>query len=314
MSDRDGSVTATAGIAGVVDGSEEAQAAGAALPRAARRESVPEDDATVDLSAATRERAKEKRLAERGDRILDALARLITRWGYGKTTVDDVAREAGVAKGTVYLHWPTKGAMLQALIEREEQQWNAVVFERMAADPRNGTISSTYRHALALAKESPLLRALLTQDHDALGEWTRSPQIRAREYRRMEAMHALIRGMRALGLMRTDIAVEVQAYLIAALTYGILTIEEYLPADLVPPFEDIADAFAVIVRRGFEPEMTEGEEAAALARGQAVIANAMASLADAQAMSSHEAHRPDPKHATGNGRVLEQTQDKEDNT
>jgi AcrR family transcriptional regulator len=245
-------------------------------------------DGTVGGSSAdgirdretARQLQKEQRLAERGDRILDALARLITRWGYGKTTVDDIAREAGVAKGTVYLHWPTKGAMLQALIEREEQQWNAVVLERMAADPRGGTISSIYRHSLTLSAESPLLRALLTQDRDALGEWTRSPQIRARSHRRMEALHTLILQMRAEGLVRTDIAVEVQAYLIAALSYGILTVDEYLPADLVPPFEEIANAFAIVVRRGLEPEMTDQQEAAALARGRAMIAATVTSLTD----------------------------------
>ena len=96
--------------------------------------------------------------------------------------------------------------------------------------------------------------------------------------------------------MRTDLAVEVQAYLIAALSYGILTVNEYLPADLVPSFEEIADAFAVIVRRGFEPEMTEGEEAA-LERGRAMIAALMSNLADAAASSS--------------GQVSEHTRDEE---
>ncbi len=138
MRDGDGPDTGTAGIA-----------------EAADRPAPTDDGAGRTSATGARTSQKEKRLAERGDRILDALATLITRWGYGKTTVDDIAREAGVAKGTVYLHWPTKGAMLHALIEREERQWNEVVLERMAADPRNGTISSTYRHALALARESP---------------------------------------------------------------------------------------------------------------------------------------------------------------
>jgi AcrR family transcriptional regulator len=264
-------------------------------------------------AAGARTSKKERRLAERGDRILDALATLITRWGYGKTTVDDVAREAGVAKGTVYLHWPAKGAMLQALIEREEREWNAVIVERMAADPRNGTISSTYRHALALSLESPLLRALFTQDHDALGEWTRSPQVRARTRRRTEALHALIRAMRAAGLMRTDLSVEVQAHMIAALSYGLLTIDEYLPADLVPAHEDVADAFAVMLRRGLEPELAEGEEEA-LARGQAIIADVMAGLADVEAPSNLATPRVDRSSASGNGRRSTNRGDKENNT
>src|SRR5205085_9879192 len=116
MSERDGAVPGTVGNAEV--------AANGVTP-------VTKEGTAGGMSAAgKREHEKERRLAERGDRILDALARLITRWGYSKTTVDDIAREAGVAKGTVYLHWPTKGAMLQALIERVEQQSSAVLIER----------------------------------------------------------------------------------------------------------------------------------------------------------------------------------------
>lgn len=302
MSDGDGAVAGAAGVARM--------AADEALP-------ITEDDG-AGSSAATEDRAaeKERRLADRGDRILDALAALIARWGYGKTTVDDIAREAGVAKGTVYVHWPTKGAMLQALIEREEGEWGAVIFERMAADPRGGTVSSLYRHSLILSVQSPLLRALLTQDHDALGEWIRSPQIRARTHRRMEAMHTLIREMRAAGLMRADLSVEVQAYLIAALSYGILTLDDYMPADLMPPFEDIAAAFALVVRRGLEPELAGEEEAVALARGRAVIADVMASLARAEATSGHTMQRPAPNRISSNGRRSRNQGDgdKENNT
>ncbi len=251
------------------------------------------------MASGLRQRAKEKQLAARGNRILDALAALITRWGYGKTTVDDIAREAGVAKGTVYLHWPTKGAMLQALIEREEQQWYAQISARMAADPRGGTISSLYRHALVLSAQSPLLRALLTRDHEALGEWMRSPEIRARAHQETEARQALIREMRAVGLMRADISVDVQAYLITALVYGILTVDEYMPADLVPPFEEIAAAFAVIVQRGFEPEMPDR---ATLARGRALMA----------ALGSHLAGTAASGDAMEDGGAVEPAREKED--
>ena len=45
---------------------------------------------------------------ERERRILDAAVRLIAHYGYDKTTVGDIAHEAGVSKGAVYLHWPGK--------------------------------------------------------------------------------------------------------------------------------------------------------------------------------------------------------------
>lgn len=231
-----------------------------------------EDTAGAYSATGTRERAKEKRLAERGDRILDALATLIARWGYGKTTVDDVAREAGVAKGTVYLHWPTKEAMLHALIAREERAWAALVAERMAADPRGGALSSLYYHALMLYEENPLLRALHTMDRDILGEWTRLPQSRDRYRQRMEGLHALIAELRAAGLMQADLPSQMQSYLLVALSYGILMVDEVLPAESVLPFADVVDAFAMVVQRSFEAEPPAGGQAQAQARGQAAIA------------------------------------------
>ena len=52
----------------------------------------------------------------RGERILEAAAELIVRWGYKKTTVDDIARQAGVAKGTIYLHWKTREELFKAVL------------------------------------------------------------------------------------------------------------------------------------------------------------------------------------------------------
>ena len=52
------------------------------------------------------------------DRILDATERLLARFGYDKTTVDDMAREAGVSKRTIYLHFPGKEAVALASIDR----------------------------------------------------------------------------------------------------------------------------------------------------------------------------------------------------
>ena len=63
--------------------------------------------------------AKSERRVARAHRILDAASSLILRWGYNKTTIDDVARQAGVAKGTIYLHWNTREELFAALIHRE---------------------------------------------------------------------------------------------------------------------------------------------------------------------------------------------------
>lgn len=56
--------------------------------------------------------------AERREQILDAALRLWTRSGFDATTVEAIALEAGIAKGTVYLYFATKEELLAAAVER----------------------------------------------------------------------------------------------------------------------------------------------------------------------------------------------------
>jgi AcrR family transcriptional regulator len=53
------------------------------------------------------------------DRVLDAALVCIGRVGVAKTTLDDVAREAGCARATVYRYFPGKQQLLAAVVERE---------------------------------------------------------------------------------------------------------------------------------------------------------------------------------------------------
>ena len=52
------------------------------------------------------------------DLILDAVDVLLARYGYGKMTVDDVAKQVGIGKGTIYLHFPSKEELVLAHIDR----------------------------------------------------------------------------------------------------------------------------------------------------------------------------------------------------
>src|SRR5438270_12423957 len=52
------------------------------------------------------------------DAILDATDRLLTRYGYKKMTIDDLAREVGIGKGSVYLHFSSKEEIALSHIDR----------------------------------------------------------------------------------------------------------------------------------------------------------------------------------------------------
>ena len=52
------------------------------------------------------------------DAILDATDLLLSRYGYKKMTIDDLAREVGIGKGSVYLHFSSKEEIVLSHIDR----------------------------------------------------------------------------------------------------------------------------------------------------------------------------------------------------
>ena len=52
------------------------------------------------------------------DAILDATDRLLALYGYRKMTVEDIAVEAGIGKGTIYLHFSSKEEVVLSHIDR----------------------------------------------------------------------------------------------------------------------------------------------------------------------------------------------------
>ncbi len=50
--------------------------------------------------------------------ILDAADHLLARYGYRKMAVDDIAQEAGIGKGTIYLHFASKEEVTLSHVDR----------------------------------------------------------------------------------------------------------------------------------------------------------------------------------------------------
>jgi AcrR family transcriptional regulator len=56
-------------------------------------------------------------------RVVDAATRQLELFGIQRTTMEDVARRAGVSRVTVYRHFPTKDRLVEALVFREVQRF-----------------------------------------------------------------------------------------------------------------------------------------------------------------------------------------------
>lgn len=77
--------------------------------------------------------------------ILDAALDLFGRYGFRRTSIDDIARAAGIAKGTVYLYVETKEALFRSLSQ--------ALLDRVIADARRaaagkGDIAARLLHVL----------------------------------------------------------------------------------------------------------------------------------------------------------------------
>jgi AcrR family transcriptional regulator len=59
-----------------------------------------------------------RRAEARPDEVLDAALELFIENGFAATRVEDIAKRAGLSKGSVYLYFPSKEALLEGLVRR----------------------------------------------------------------------------------------------------------------------------------------------------------------------------------------------------
>src|ERR1700690_2135267 len=59
-----------------------------------------------------------RRKEERAPEILDAALACFSERGFAATRMEDIARRAGISKGTIYLYFESKEAVFKALAQR----------------------------------------------------------------------------------------------------------------------------------------------------------------------------------------------------
>src|SRR2546427_6407951 len=97
--------------------------------------------------------------ATKWEGVVEKAAKTFARFGFKKTSIDEVARAAGVAKGTVYLGCRSKRDLFYQTILRDLRLWNAELAKSI--DPRapaDALLVSLAEHALATLDRFPLAR------------------------------------------------------------------------------------------------------------------------------------------------------------
>ncbi len=102
-------------------------------------------------------------------RILRVATDLFVHHGYRKTSIDDVARKAHVAKGTVYLYFKNKAELLMQAIGDEKVRYARRMQPLLLSPlPPDAKLKLWLRLALMMTADVPLLSRLLSGDHELL--------------------------------------------------------------------------------------------------------------------------------------------------
>jgi AcrR family transcriptional regulator len=157
-------------------------------------------------AAADRPGARAKRSAERRNAILAAALDEFAARGFAATRLDDVARRADVAKGTIYLHFADKETLFQELIRMELSPVVAALENVSHADipfrAVTGQLIEVFVREIFETRRKDVIRLVIT-------EGPRFPKLAEFYYREvisrvMETIRAMLRRAHEHGELKTD--------------------------------------------------------------------------------------------------------------
>src|SRR4051794_6865523 len=103
-------------------------------------------------------------------RVLDAAIRCIARWGVSKTSLDDVAREAGCSRATVYRLFPGgKESLFEAVATAEAERFFRGLTDRLrSADNLEDAVVGGITYAAGVLTNHEALQYLLAYEPEVV--------------------------------------------------------------------------------------------------------------------------------------------------
>jgi TetR/AcrR family transcriptional regulator, fatty acid metabolism regulator protein len=185
-----------------------------------------------------RQSLRERQRKERENLILQAAEEVLSEKGYHETSMDEIAARVGIAKGTVYLHFPSKEDLIFALFERELQTFLHLVDE---AAVREGSVRSrleTILHGLyrgLIGKRLQLLISLYTNQEIRQELLEKKQQVHVCLEQVAAQVSALLEEGKAKGEFDTAIPTPVMLTLFfslfSPLGYKRLIVEDHMPVE-----------------------------------------------------------------------------------
>jgi len=198
--------------------------------------------------------ASEEGFDEYAERILEAARLLLIEFGIRRTSLDDIARTAGVGRATLFRRFASREALMRALASREVQRSIAAVDAQVTAieDPQEFLVAGVLAVMHEIASNELLQRLLVTDAKQMLPLLTsRSTPIltMGRVYMAGQLQRLIDQGARVAP--DPDVIAELLARLVLSLA---------LNPDGVLPLKD-DEALSRLVRSTIAPLILRGEAA-----------------------------------------------------
>lgn len=195
----------------------------------------------------TAQRAKTRVLTEfRTASILSAASAVFARHGFDATTVDLIAQEAGVAKGTLYLYYPSKAAIYSAAVIAGLQELAEQTVASLSADvPLPEKVRRLLEMRLRYFEERADFFRIYNAELGTLGQ--AAVDIR-REYRRLfdrqvDRLTGELEGAVSTGAVRSINARQV-ALFVLDLSHGL--VQRRLDGDAARSDDNVDEVLAVL--------------------------------------------------------------------
>ncbi len=193
--------------------------------------------------------------------ILGAARRRFERFGAPKTTMDEVAREAGCSRTTLYAHFRNKEDLYASLLTQEIE---AFICEASAVRGSGGRAGSKIRRIVEITRatyaRNPVLRLALTRDAEMSLEPVASAFTHDQEHRIIELLRRVLEEGVAEGSLR-PIDPERVAYLMFHL--GRVLVERETSGMGEYPFDEILSLMDEVFSLGIaKSRQQQGRESA----------------------------------------------------
>ena len=184
------------------------------------------------------------------DQLVDAAERVLRAKGLARATTREIAREAGLAEGTLYLHFADKLDLVRAVHEKVLPSFIEMVSHlpgRAGSGTVEGNLTELARGALRLYRDMLPLGSSLFADPELLGRFRSMLAERgAGPHRAWEPVVAYLRAEQALGRVAAAADPAAAALLLLGACEQLVFVE-LMTGPRALPFPDPAGAAAALV-------------------------------------------------------------------